>query len=1053
MLSLSLTKNTQYTFEFTFAEDQQIELNVNNEKYVILYTQDIMNNFKGFVVYKNDDIIFKRNINADVTTYHIQIETYEVPSFADNDDNVIHFWVHANDTKYYHLGYTIVESLQDAIILAKNADSYEFIDHDNFDNTEPITFSVSNNIYSKSITPKMIKQNEGKWKWKTMNKFFNKNGYALFENNIDVDPDCHNSYISSPVLALKYDNIDINDYDEVTGLDIRFKATTNKKDFLNDMAINLYKDSHYYIPDNNIGVKTYYPNKIANVYEEYISNINIQQPNITICSNCLKTSLGYYDKCPYCDSEYVTHHNEKKAVTVCYNCGYVVDGWHEYCTHCLSDDVEKTQVDFNKTYCNDCGALENDYYVRCPQCFSKDVVHLNNDEYRYIIQSDAMQNIDPIIVQSDVKRINACNITLPFNMDTAILKQYEYIKLHIHGNNYNDGSFYYCNSCNHAKIGNVKFCEECDSYDVDNYTLDNVTMDIYVQTNDTYYRIDTDTEYDQLKGEFDIAIDIKKIAEANTNANEFKLLFYIENLAYDNINDIIKQFNLAEDEYQLLKNNILKMNISIDNIYYEAKYIDTEEWKGMDQLEGVNHSGITYDANNTKETDYISFSNFKFDQEQYNELLLNIDGINRSHSNIIMHLLVLDQHDNILYNSQNDSNISISPDLFEYQTDLMKLVDYNKIFSISKVKMAFQNITEPTDIIITNCNILGTFDKHYDTIDMNVDQDEYTIIEKDNTYLIKSNNLFGLKNVKPGYVDGKQLSHGLICLLDFGTFNAYEYIRLYDVDLIISYKNKYGQLITESIDNTDAVYTELLVNGNVVKNDGSSWTSVKTSINILNNLEYEIINNDNEDDLSAIPLRTKLAQSFELTQNNLGTITLDYFGKIGNPSNSIIVQLYDDYANRPDNLLCTKVVKTPSINDYITIDLNIDNLDTERYWIVLTDPTSDEYNYHRFRYNSNVSVGNLIHNDTYDQNRILCFGIDANITMYESYLMPMYLEDNLNMTFKISEQLYRYNVQNFNTTSINDLSIQLGYKQYNTDERPVDDTLQINEEDDEDGIN
>ena len=168
-------------------------------------------------------------------------------------------------------------------------------------------------------------------------------------------------------------------------------------------------------------------------------------------------------------------------------------------------------------------------------------------------------------------------------------------------------------------------------------------------------------------------------------------------------------------------------------------------------------------------------------------------------------------------------------------------VEYNKIFAISKIKIGFKNITEPTDIIITSCNIVGSFKKTYNTTDINVDKIEYEIINKDNTYLLKSNNLFGLKNIEPGYVDGKQLKNGLVCFIDFGTFNAYEYIRLYDVELIISYKNKYGQLITETIDNINTDYRELLVNGNVIKNDGSNWTSIKTSVNILNNLHYHKI--------------------------------------------------------------------------------------------------------------------------------------------------------------------------------------------------------------------
>ena len=1059
-ISINLTKNMQYTFEYQYDDNQQVNINIDNEKYVISYVADIMNEFKGFVVYKNDEPIFKRNIGNDIQQYHIQIETYQMSDFIETDENVIHFWIHTDDAKYYHLGYVIIGSLQNVILYGQGANSYELINHNtrgtnDLVNTDPITFTISNNIYNTNITPKTIKQPSDKYQWQRMYKFFEPKGYVLFENNAEIDPDCHDSYRSSPTLALKYDNININDYDEVTNIDIRMKAISNKANFIDDLNINMYKDSHYYIPDNDIGSKTYYPNKITNVYEEYVSRINIQQPNITICSDCLKTSLGHYDKCPYCDSEHTTHYHDKKAVTVCYNCGYIIDGWHDYCTHCLSDDIEKTQVDYNKTYCNECGALENDYYSRCPQCFSRDVVHLNNDEYKYIIQSDAMQNIDSIVVQSDIDRINICNITLPFNMDTAAIKQYEYLQLHIYGMNHNDGKFYYCKSCGHVGLGNVDRCEECGVINVENYSFDNVTMDIYVQENNTYRRIDTDTAYDQLKGEFDIAIDIKDLANKNTSANEFKLLLYVENLLYDQIKYTINKLDIEDKDYQYLVNNIQKMNISIDNIYYESKYVDTIEWKDVDQLEGINHSAITYDANNTKETDYISFSNFDLDQERYESLSLCIDGINRSHSNIIMHLLVLDKNENILYNSEKDGNISINPDLFEYKSDLTDLVEYNQLTAISKIKIAFKNITEPTDIAITGCNIIGTFKKYYNTLDLNVDPSKYEIIQDNNTYLIKSNNLFGLKNVKPKYVDGKQLENGLVCFLDFDKFNANEYIRLYNVELLITYKNKYGQLITETIDNTDNKYTELLVQGNVIKDKGSNWTSIKTSTNILYNLEYEIINNGKEDNLSAIPLQTKLAQSFMLTQNNLGSITLSYFGQIGNPNESITVQLYDDYENRPDNLICTKNIKLPTTNDDITIDLNIDNLDLERYWIVLIDSSADEYNYHRFRYNGNLDIGSLIHNDDeYDQNRVLCIGIDANVTMYESYLIPMYLEDDINMTFKVSEQLYRYNVQGSNTTSIDNLSVKLGYRQYNIDETPTtDDEEEEYTEDDDYGIN
>ena len=135
----------------------------------------------------------------------------------------------------------------------------------------------------------------------------------------------------------------------------------------------------------------------------------------------------------------------------------------------------------------------------------------------------------------------------------------------------------------------------------------------------------------------------------------------------------------------------------------------------------------------------------------------------------------------------------------------------------------------------------------------------------------------------------------------------------------------------------------------------------------------------------------------------------------------------------------------------MVIDFNIDYLNTEQYWIVLKDPSADEYNYHRFRYNGNLNIGNLIHDDGQrDQNRVLCIDVYANINVYESYMMPMTVEEDMNMTFKVSEQLYRQNSQITNTTSIDNFVIKLGYRQYNEDETPeIVDNIDTYEEDDE----
>ena len=249
---------------------------------------------------------------------------------------------------------------------------------------------------------------------------------------------------TSPPLALKYKNFSISKYDEITDIALKLKVNSNKEHFDDDIVVNIFKDAEYYLPDNHVERKNYYPQNVNNVDDSFITNIKIQQPNITICSDCMKTSLGLYDTCQYCGSEMVSHYEEKKAVTICDNCGYISDGWHEYCPHCLSLDIVKTQVDFNKTYCYDCTALENDYYKVCPKCFSKNVLHMTNDEKVYEILNKNNKNIKPMTIKTDLSQVNMFNMTVPLNINNGILKNLEDLKLHIHGYNNNDATYYYC---------------------------------------------------------------------------------------------------------------------------------------------------------------------------------------------------------------------------------------------------------------------------------------------------------------------------------------------------------------------------------------------------------------------------------------------------------------------------------------------------------------------------------------------------------------------------------------------------------------------------------
>ena len=186
----------------------------------------------------------------------------------------------------------------------------------------------------------------------------------------------------------------------------------------------------------------------------------------------MKTSLGYYDKCPHCSSKLVTHQKEKEDVTICYNCGWIINGWSDYCTHCLSYDIEKIQIDYNKTYCNNCGTLSLDYYQYCPQCFSSNVEHLTDNINKYQIFGEDKVNIDPIKIHTyeDVDYIDIFSLYAPFNKYTPELFDLNYLTLKIHGTNYNQGKYYYCEACGSADLGNYDVCPYCNSKLISNYS-------------------------------------------------------------------------------------------------------------------------------------------------------------------------------------------------------------------------------------------------------------------------------------------------------------------------------------------------------------------------------------------------------------------------------------------------------------------------------------------------------------------------------------------------------------------------------------------------------
>ena len=223
----------------------------------------------------------------------------------------------------------------------KNIDTHTI----NQDNDKPISFKITEKekqLHKQFDSIYAIEKNN---KWQYLKRIKQPNKYAYFENTIDIDKECESRKINVPKLVLKYNNIDIDDLDEIVDIQFKIEAQSNKNNFANDININLFKDGDKYIPENKLAHEIVYPETITNSAQEFLANITLEQENMTICSNCLKTALGYHNTCPYCESSYVRHSNKKQAATTCHNCGWIINGWNDYCKHCLSYDVEKIQID------------------------------------------------------------------------------------------------------------------------------------------------------------------------------------------------------------------------------------------------------------------------------------------------------------------------------------------------------------------------------------------------------------------------------------------------------------------------------------------------------------------------------------------------------------------------------------------------------------------------------------------------------------------------------------------------------------------------------------
>lgn len=995
-----------------------------NNQIIMGYQRQDGADFEGFIIEENDKTIYKRKNNEEAANFDIQIQTINIGT----NDKIIHLWGSINQKEYHHIGFVRLSNLpkgEDDEIITPKLSFYSSEEDNNCDAKfgliaytddkevdEKITFKVSDKLNEQAIKHTHIEES-GK-RWKGLNKI-NKGGYA--EIYYDAKNECDdNLKINIPKLILKYNDINIEDNDEITDIKFKIKAKSNNDDIINNININMCRDGDSILPENNISRKIYYPSKIENEKQELLTNIIIEEPNITICADCLKTSLGYYDTCPHCHSNNISHHNKVTPVTICDNCGWIIKGTHKYCKHCLSLDVTNVEVDYNKTYCNneECHTLSDGYYHRCPKCFSHDVIYLDNKVTSYKIYDKETQNIKPINIQTNQKETNIFNATIPLNMYSSILNEVDYLNLNIEGTNQADTQYYYCDECGVGGLGNFDKCPSCNSGNVHNYEVDTSIFEVYMDINNHMSTSTTLLNFindnTMPNGHFIKSLDLKQCIAANSN-DSFSLSFYINNQKYEeNIKQILN-LPIGDKYISKILDKINKFNFTIDNIYTDYQFIDENNWVGINNLETPYHSYVKYEMPNgdyTSET--LIFSDFSIPHNTYNKANLCISGLCKNNNNKFSATIeVFDIYGNKYKEEVNE----INNDLFNLDIDLIKLIGNN--LNNLTAKIYFNEVENAEEILISKCYIQTEHIEYEKDINTNLTLIPTTITKDNNKYLIKSDNdLWGINQQQPYYLSGEHLSTGLLCYIDFGQLKNGEYLRVYNIEAILTYKKKTGKITTNTIiimNNNDAEAInnyEQYIDGTITKKNSDLWGFIDTTQPTLSNLEYEklIINNDGEL-LNSIPLRNKILQSFIFNSGNIEDISklyINYAGQAGYPSEYIDISLYDDKNDTPNKLIYKTKIQMPVTNQTLNIDFDIDNIkQRHKYWLVLEDNNADEYNYYKFKFNNNknninddnvitASYDNLIYNNKEDSSKTLSFGFDSPLHEYNYYNLPFICE-------------------------------------------------------------
>jgi hypothetical protein len=317
----------------------------------------------------------------------------------------------------------------------------------------------------------------------------------------------------------------------------------------------------------------------------------------------------------------------------------------------------------------------------------------------------------------------------------------------------------------------------------------------------------------------------------------------------------------------------------------------------------------------------------------------------------------------------------------------LNILDENEFDKDLEILFYFDNMDSLSTIKLFDIYIDVEYNKGLLSLPT-IKNNTYTKLQDGIDYLLLSDNLWGLVDNIPKQINGYNINNRILAVIDFNQLSFNEYIKLYNIGLVVKYINNKGTFNTAYIENYDPENSKIKIVESI-DNEGAEFFGKLAEDSIMINNDIALSKDSNGEYLNDIKLYKNLYQSFKPTSSSITSIELNTLDRVGYPNEKIKLCIYDSKNNKPDNLLGYSYIDgwISKSNSLIKYDLFIDNLDiNQTYWIGLELEDYNKYNYYTLKFN-NSNIGTLLRKDIGNQ-----------------------FEDisNLTLSFNIYEPIYRY---------------------------------------------